>query len=966
MRTKKNIVHRRHSIKRNVLDKIKSRTKKNKGNNISKYRTNINRNQRGGDFFRSSKCKFSQEGISKENCFYELIIEKINNVVTIFVTENTEKTVSNLYNVIKESVSSIIFNTVKFRDDNGKLFITDHNVLDDVLNFFTIFFIIIISKNSNDKNKFLAKFLKKNFLSETLLTKVEINKRKVYAVGEELSLLFTSVPLVNPARVGSLLGFNRSSTDSTDSSVSVSSTNSAEDISFHNPMYGLALSTSNPYYAQLVKNYGIVDVKKKSNGNVYNSFDEGIKAILAEVEKRRTGQKTPSLEELRGQLDELNELLSETPGPEPGAEPGPEPGAYALLQRPKSPQTSRTGGTEYNKLEINAAVYENSTILNLDDDERLKGMLEEQQGFVPTNDLIQLIKVINRYNKARDELRHSQSIELLNVEVESTDETVDSPYETDAPSPNLLGDLLAAPAAAPAAVEAAEAPAAAPAEAAAVSVESPPPPPPPPAADAAAEAPAAPVEAPAAAAAEDAAAAAVESPAAADAAAAVAAEEAEINEKLENINTAITAKLGKFAQFKHYGLNIIAIKEKIKSYLKYKNNLNNKDINDKISKITSDFNNEFVTCKTMIKLFEEEKQLQTEEGQKQLQAVEKKKGKKLKDYIKEINEFWVFFFELSDCRSLFNGSLDDNENKICKLYVFYYLEILKYKFTYEIVNEISSFIEKALNLNTKGGFRQIGGDTVVKKEKFSDYGSNIIKFQQIFFKMYNNEFKIENTLNYKMFLNLVPSLVSSLMTGGGISPFTGNLRLNSDFETFNPQNHILYIESTKQKFKYDKDSNSNSESVLTTHKFGIDSINTFDITSISEFRTGKLVSIKKRIFSNKYFIEKTPSINLKFIKNLTSSDDKYVKQKIETYDDLLEALKVQIEKNNSINNKFIKSFHDALDYENEKHAERLHKFSYKLFEEQDLADAVPDTNLYSQTQLVSELFNALKHSVVSK
>ena len=28
MRTKKNIVHRRHSIKRNVLDKIKSRTKK--------------------------------------------------------------------------------------------------------------------------------------------------------------------------------------------------------------------------------------------------------------------------------------------------------------------------------------------------------------------------------------------------------------------------------------------------------------------------------------------------------------------------------------------------------------------------------------------------------------------------------------------------------------------------------------------------------------------------------------------------------------------------------------------------------------------------------------------------------------------------------------------------------------------------------------------------------------------------
>ena len=158
MRTKKNIVHRRHSIKRNVLDKIKSRTKKNKGNNISKYRTNINRNQRGGDFFRSSKCKFSQEGISKENCFYELIIEKINNVVTKFVTETetenktenkteteteteTEKTVSNLYNVIKESVSSIIFNTVKFRDDNGKLFITDHNVLDDVLNFFTIFFI---------------------------------------------------------------------------------------------------------------------------------------------------------------------------------------------------------------------------------------------------------------------------------------------------------------------------------------------------------------------------------------------------------------------------------------------------------------------------------------------------------------------------------------------------------------------------------------------------------------------------------------------------------------------------------------------------------------------------------------------------------------------------------------------------------------------------------------------------------
>ena len=365
------------------------------------------------------------------------------------------------------------------------------------------------------------------------------------------------------------------------------------------------------------------------------------------------------------------------------------------------------------------------------------------------------------------------------------------------------------------------------------------------------------------------------------------------------------------------------------------------------------------------------KKVQTEEEEKKKKV--QTEEKKLEYYIEKINEFWILFYTLSNCRSLFNRSSND-ENKICKLYVFYYLEILKFKFTYEIVNEIDDFIKKELETVAKGGFRQIGGDpggdaggdTVVEEEKLSDYGSNIIKFQQIFFKMYNNEFKIENTLNYKMFLNLVPSLVSSLMTGGGISPFTGNIRLNSDFETFNPQNHILYIESTKQKFKYDKDSNSNSESVLTTHKFGIDSINTFDITSISEFRTGKLVSIKKRIFSNKYFIEKTPSINLKFIKNLTSSDDKYVKQKIETYDDLLEALKVQIEKNNSINNKFIKSFHDALDYENEKHAERLHKFSYKLFEEQDLADAVPDTNLYSQTQLVSELFNALKHSVVSK
>ena len=213
------------------------------------------------------------------------------------------------------------------------------------------------------------------------------------------------------------------------------------------------------------------------------------------------------------------------------------------------------------------------------------------------------------------------------------------------------------------------------------------------------------------------------------------------------------------------------------------------------------------------------------------------------------------------------------------------------------------------------------------------------------------------------------------MKGGFISPFIRNFKnaikkssvTSLNRSDFNLVNHIFFIKKSERHFKYDNDNESpqqdDSESAMTTYTFGSNLQNTFDITALGPIKTGKKLSspIKpKSTLSNSYFIEAPNNSNIKT--RILGSN--YTKQTIKTAKDFVELLEFQLK---DIKNKgIVANFHSALETSNELKVEELHSYSYRLYSEQDLSEAVPDTSLYAQTQIVSELFNALKHSVVNK
>jgi len=249
--------------------------------------------------------------------------------------------------------------------------------------------------------------------------------------------------------------------------------------------------------------------------------------------------------------------------------------------------------------------------------------------------------------------------------------------------------------------------------------------------------------------------------------------------------------------------------------------------------------------------------------------------------------------------------------------------------------------------------------------------SNVIRMLKEYLVLHG-ELDSDNKKLAGNFTNIIPILISRSMKGGFISPFIRNFKnaiKKSSVTSLNPSdfnlvNHIFFIRKEQRPFKYDNESpqQDESESAMTTYTFGSNLQNTFGITALGTIKTGKMLpNIKgKQTLSHKYFIEAPNNSNIKT--RILGSN--YTKQTIKTSENFVELLEIQLE---DIKKKgIVANFHTALETSNELKVEELHSYSYRLYSEQDLEDAVPDTSLYAQTQIVSELFNALKHSVVNK
>ena len=113
-----------------------------------------------------------------------MVVEAIYDTVDKFLKgeKRDNKTRKELYNSIKESVVGVLMHFVKFRDENGNLLVTNHSELDDILDFFTIFFIVKIYLSKEDKTQRLIIFLEENFLIGNYASDLEITKRELTAL----------------------------------------------------------------------------------------------------------------------------------------------------------------------------------------------------------------------------------------------------------------------------------------------------------------------------------------------------------------------------------------------------------------------------------------------------------------------------------------------------------------------------------------------------------------------------------------------------------------------------------------------------------------------------------------------------------------------------------------------------------------------------------------------------------------
>ena len=1103
MRTKKNIVHRRHSIKRNVLDKIKSRSRKNnaKFNNTSKTKLrkrHFNIQSAGGketklNKFKKSNCKLSIEDISKDNCLYNLVVEGIYDTVEKFLGDKRDnKTRKELYNSIKESVVGVLMHFVKFRDENGNLLVTNHSELDDILDFFTIFFIVKIYLSKEENTMRLRNFLEENFLTGNYASDLEITKRELTALENMLreqagsfmsqesveSLIsnissdsgFASInydnfssegsQLYGPARLYSGIdeGVEYDNADAFISGIPVK-------VGVDNPLYHVISEQQNTYEeAGLVTQEKLKQVLAKSERLVQETYasrralfeklqnattsptrrpnSAALAEPLAEQASTNAYDEVQMNEDQRllletikqeGDVKKLEEMYEEMSGSSPSP-PDQKPlvvmvhgnlnydqvtpeeaGEYARLtsQNPDIQTVRSEPNAQYDvlskkkrerlvnkKLLDAAALYERSRI-NVDKIETLEQGVDLIRRHLKTAKTIEKIIILRDImNQLYKKFESGTVRELTGVSsyYESADFThgVKSEYVDAEPLPDgyndaelrprgkyyeaeppPVGDLLTGrenrnPFTQRVTTEG---------EGGENSTSSslPPRPPRPPGTTKPKKRSSLPRF------------------------------EADFKTiVIDNIDSDVYPTFFSVAGVYEKNLmgktlseeEIPTFYEHLNSFIagfpeELKKNWNFTQFNDKVKEKVKENCNK---VNDKVKIFKYINTLGTDfltnfRGTQSLVSFAKAAAEKissteqLKSAYSDLLERYSIIIKLSDelfeCFNLLRAQRIEAIRHYdigVSLFILFFMTVinnvyvgaLKKYFRNSLRTFISMVREEEGNKVGGGGEEEEGEGKESSKLEFN-LDSNVIRMLKEYVKVYA-ELDSDNKKLAGNFTNIIPILISRSMKGGFISPFIRNFKnaikkssvTSLDPSDFNLVNHIFFIKQKHRSFKYDNEQSpqqDESERAMTTYTFGSDLQNTFDITALGTIKTGKMITLPikpKKTLSGKYFIEAPNNSNIKT--RILGSN--YTKQSIKTAEDFVELLEIQLE---DIKKKgIVANFHTALETSNELKVEELHSYSYRLYSEQDLADAVPDTSLYAQTQIVSELFNALKHSVVNK
>ena len=1092
MRTKKNIVHRRHSIKRNVLDKIKSRSRKNnaKFNNTSKTKLrkrHFNNQSAGGkenklNKFKKSNCKLSIEDISKDNCLYNLVVEAIYGTVEKFLGEESgNKTRKELYNSIKESVVGVLMHFVKFRDENGNLLVTNHSELDDILDFFTIFFIVKIYLSKEENTMRLRNFLEENFLTGNYASDLEITKRELTAL--ENMLREQAGSFMSQASVESLIS-NISSSDSGYASINYDNFSSegsqlygpgpgslyseidegveydnAEafisgtpvEVGYDNPLYHVISKQQNTYAeAGLVTQEKLKQVLAKSERLVQETYAS--RRALFEKLQNATTKRTNSLAEPLSeqastnaydevQMNEDQRLLLETikqagdvkkleklqnmyvgasgssasqSDPKPlvvmvhgnlnydQVTPEEEAVEYARLtsrvevqdgqkvrSEPNAPYDVLSKKKRERLVDIEvlkaAALYERSRI-NVDKiqtKEEGEALIRRHLKTAETIEKIIILRDIMNQLYKKFESGTVRALSGVSGYYESAgtgvrsqyveaDPLPDGYYEAELPPnpmPNykMPNDLRNAP------VQTVTTEGEGGENSTSPSPSSTPPRLP------------------------DRTKPTIRS--------SLPRFEADFKTiVIDNIDSDVYPTFFSVAGVYEKDLmgntlseeEIPTFYEHLNSFIagfpkELKKNWNFTQFNDKVKEKVKENCNK---VNDRVKIFKYINTLGTDfltnfrETQSLVSfakvAAEKISSTELQTYADLLERYSIIIKlsdELFECFNLLRAqrieAMWHNDIGVPLFILFFmtvinnvYVGALKKYFRNSLRTFISMVKEDEPANKAGGGKKEEEGKESSKLEFNLD--SNVIRMLKEYVKVYA-ELDSDNKKLAGNFTNIIPILISRSMKGGFISPFIRNFKnaiKKSSVTSLNPSdfnlvNHIFFIKKKNRDFKYDNESplQVESERAMTTYTFGSDLQNTFDITALGTIKTGKMITLpikSKQTLSHKYFIEAPNNSNIKT--RILGSN--YTKQSIKTAEDFVELLEIKLE---DIKKKgIVANFHTALETSNELKVEELHSYSYRLYSEQDLSKAVPDTSLYAQTQIVSELFNALKHSVVNK
>ena len=1076
MRTKKNIVHRRHSIKRNVLDKIKSRSRKNnaKFNNTSKTKLrkkHFNNQSAGGkenklNKFKKSNCKLSIEDISKDNCLYNLVVDAIYGTVEKFLEEESgNKTRKELYNSIKESVMSVLMHFVKFRDENGNLLVTNHSELDDILDFFTIFFIVKIYLSKEENTMRLRNFLEENFLTGNYASDLEMTKRELTAL--ENMLREQAGSFMSQEGVESLI--SNISSDSGYASINYDnfssegnqlygpgSLNSGIDegaeydnadafisgtpviVSVDNPLYRVISEQQNTYAeAGLVTQKTFQNILAKSERLVEETKASRLAFIetLQQAMTNPTGRHNSAAEPLAAeastdayddvQMDEHQRLLLETKRREGNVERVESMASMYGETSDSSPQSEKPlvvmvhGNLNYNQVTPEEAVeYERLTSrVKVQDGQTVRSepnalydeLIKKRNKKLIDRELLDATALYERTRINVDEIdtlekgealirRHLKTAKTIEKIIilrdimnqlykkfesgtvrklsgvsgyyESAGTGVKSEYVDADPLPKTGYYEAELP------PEEYDLPPGSENENPFFQIEevSTPPPPPIPSDDTKSTLTSSLPRFKAAFKTQvidniDSdvyhtffSVAGVYNPEST----------ASINEaEIEKVNVELNDFITTFPQNLQNNDNFKQFKEDVIKKVKenYYKVSNKSEIFKYINTLGTDFLTNFRETQSLVSFAKA--------------AAEKISSTELQTYADLLERYSIIIKlsdELFECFNLLRAQRIEaiRHNDIgVSLFILFFMTVINNVYVGALKKYFRNSLRTFISMVREEGNKVGGGGEEEEEGKESsklelNLDSNVIRMLKEYVTVYA-ELNSDNKKLAGNFTNIIPILISRSMKGGFISPFIRNfknaIKKSSVASDFNLVNHIFFIKKENRPFKYDNEQSNpqpeqpSEDKAMTTYTFGSDLQNTFGITALGTIKTGKMITLpikSKQSLSGKYFIEAPNNSNIKT--RILGSN--YTKQTIKTAEDFVELLEIQLE---DIKKKgIVANFHTALETSNELKVEELHSYSYRLYSEQDLSEAVPDTSLYAQTQLVSELFNALKHSVVSK